>query len=472
MAFTSLTSDPPMPTAHPNIIYIVPHDLGRHLGCYGALVPSPHMDAFARQGVKFTQAYCSAAACSPSRACAMTGQYSHVNGEIGLAHMGWALSHDVRTVVDEFNDNGYLTVHAGVSHERHPTENHYQHDMEEHWDDYDTARAVDRAIGFLREHQDKEQPFYLNIGTQEVHGVRWMRQYPDFYPAMQEHKDAYLPHDCPDEPFFREMFARQQGAIRYFDDHMGRFFRALDELGYRENTWVIFTTDHGLACHSGRRKGRLYDPGMEISLLVRPPEGDAFCADTNLVGQSCDSLIANIDFAPTVLDLAGIPVPERMNGRSFAPFLRGQDYKPSEALFLERNFHGERPDPKMEGYTDLYDPTRSIRTRDFHLIRYFAPGVRPLPPKPWEWDHREGTESRNEFHPVPTEARPDQELFHTRFDPLEFFDVAGRAEFRDIQADLEARLHQWMEATDDHVLRGEVPTRPHEPGWGPWENLK
>ncbi|MGE5557645.1 MAG: sulfatase-like hydrolase/transferase [Bacillota bacterium] len=71
-----------------NVIYIVCHDLGKHLGCYGVPVESPNLDTFAAEGVKFTSAFCASPCCSPSRGCAMTGKYAHNNGQIGLSHMG------------------------------------------------------------------------------------------------------------------------------------------------------------------------------------------------------------------------------------------------------------------------------------------------------------------------------------------------------------------------------------------------
>ena len=82
----------------PNILYFVCHDLGRMLGCYGARVATPNLDRFAADGVKFTNAFCSSPACSPSRGCAMTGQYAHTNGLMGLVNGGWTIPKEKKTI--------------------------------------------------------------------------------------------------------------------------------------------------------------------------------------------------------------------------------------------------------------------------------------------------------------------------------------------------------------------------------------
>jgi hypothetical protein len=79
----------------PNILFIITHDTGRHLGCYGRGAPSPNLDKLAEEGVKFTQAFCTAPQCSPSRASVLTGLMPHRHGLIGLAHRGFRLRNDV-----------------------------------------------------------------------------------------------------------------------------------------------------------------------------------------------------------------------------------------------------------------------------------------------------------------------------------------------------------------------------------------
>jgi len=458
---------PFVPQKKLNILYFVCHDLGKHLGCYGAPVESPNLDAFASSGIKFNLAFCSSPASSPSRMCAMTGKYAHVSGGLGLAHMGWSLSQQEKTVVDYLNEAGYETVHVGLNHERHAGMNHYQIDEEKHWDDWDAKNAVDKAIRYLQQRKNKNKPFYLNIGTHDVHASKWDKSlYKDYGGPVDKNK-VYIPNYWFDHEGARKELAKFQAAIKYLDTHFGRLIKALDESEYASNTVVIFTTDHGIA--GNRSKGTLYDRGTEITLLVRLPGGYN-------KGTVINELIPNIDFAPTVLDMAGIKTPPEMNGCSFWPLITGKEYIPHEYIFTERNFHGERPYHGAKEYIDKYDPVRSIRTKQFHYIRWFNPAAGNRPWLPWELNHQ--LVNNNEeatldtLLPAKIYPRNKEELYDVEKDPGEFINLADHPEYASIKNDLIAKLYEWMKTTNDHVLRNEVPTPPDKPGWGPWEGMK
>lgn len=450
-----------MASRRPNILYFVCHDIGRHMGCYGVPVATPNLDEFAASGVKFTNAFCNSPACTPSRVCAMSGQYAHVSGGIGLAHLGWPMPENVRTIVDYLNDAGYETIHSGMEHDRHPQANHYKVDFEEGWEDFHAENGVNKALDYLAK-RDRSRPFYLNIGSQQPHASSW-RHTDGLYGEPVAPEDVYIPPYLPDLPGLRRGFGQFQAAIRYMDKHFGRLLEGVKKLGHDRDTIVIFTTDHGIA--APRSKGTLYDRGVEIALLVRLPEG---CQ----AGAEVRHLIQNIDFVPTLLGAAGVPVPGHLPGKSFWPLLTGGKYTPHQHVFIERNFHGER---RIYGgdkdYVDRYDPVRAVRTPAFHYIRYFDPTVKCRPWLPFEvppclpGDMQEGRHW--EFCvPHPREPRPAEELFHVMHDPQEFVNVAGRPEFRQVQADLKSRLEEWMKSTDDFVLRDEVPHRYELPGWG------
>jgi len=445
----------------PNIVYVIVHDLGRHLGCYGVPVASPHIDAFASEATLFRNAFCSAPACSPSRACAMTGQYSHVNGTIGLAHQGWPLRDDKKTVVDYLNEGGYQTLHFGLSHDRHPLQNHYQVDSERNWEDrYNTRRAFDKALAFMESHDrgrdgdhDRDSPFYMNIGVTNPHASMWSGNHPyadhgDPVPPDQ----VYVPPYLPDTPGTRESLGRFQAAIRFLDLEFGRFMDQADALGKGKDTVFIFTVDHG--AHTGWRRDKMmcYDKGVEISLIVRMPDGVG-------AGRVVDDLIPNIDYAPTVLDLAGLPSPDDMNGRSFKSLLHGGAYEPHEAIFIERNFHGP------------FDPVRCVRTCDYHYMRNYHPQAIDYYPLPFELPADYRDEDKDS---LPVKPRPEEELYHVRTDPMEFLNVAERPEHAGVKADLVGRMAQWMRDTDDFMLRGEVP-QPHAEegflGWNPIDTI-
>ncbi|MFW6189520.1 MAG: sulfatase [Planctomycetota bacterium] len=446
----------------PNIVYFVVHDLGKHIPPYGAPVEAPNLEAFAAESVKFNSAFCNAPACTPSRCCAMTGLYAHTSGGVGLAHMGWPLPHEVPTVVDYLNNAGYETIHSGMEHERHPRDNHYQTDLEKHWVHYNAHRGVNAALTYLEERED-ERPFYLNVGSQQPHGSTWGKA-EDLYGGPVPPEKVYLPPYLPDREPLRRRFGRFQAAIRYMDEHFGHLLEGLERLGHADDTLVVFTTDHGIA--APRSKGTLYDRGVEITLLVRLPGG-------RMGGAEVRHLVQNIDFVPTLLEAVGAPRPDALQGRSFWPLLDDGDYTPHDAIFIERNFHGEaRVYGRSRDYVDRYDPVRAVRTPEFHYIKRFDPRVKRRPWLPWEVEEVPpeqcpGTASM----PEPREPRPEEELYHVRLDPQEFVNVAARPEFAAVKDRLKARLSGWMEETDDFVLRGEVPQRREEPSFGIFDDI-
>ena len=152
--------------ARPNIVLVITHDTGTHLGCYGAGVATPQLDALAAEGVQFQQMHCTAPQCSPSRASLLTGQYPHTNGMMGLAHRGWELRPDVRCLPQYLADGGYATYLFGFQHEayQHPERLGYQH--------IDTsaikASVVAEKVRTCIDSQP-DAPFFIMAGFDETH---------------------------------------------------------------------------------------------------------------------------------------------------------------------------------------------------------------------------------------------------------------------------------------------------------------
>lgn len=444
----------------PNVLYFVVHDLGRHLGCYGVPSPTPRIDAFAGEAVRFTQAYCNSVACSPSRGCAMTGQHAHVSGGVGLAHMGWPLPDAARTVVDRMNDIGYETIHAGMQHERADHANRYATDLQADGSAH-TAAAVDEALAYL-EGRDRGRPFYLNLGSLEPHPCTWNTHVAE---RGADPADAvFVPPSMPDTPGVRESFGKFYASIRYMDEHFRRLMDGLERLGHDRDTVVIFTADHGIMNVRLRSKGTLYDRGCAIAMMVRTPQRAR-------AGQADHTLLQNIDVVPTVLDIAGAEPDPALPGASFWPRVLGTgNYTPHEAIFTERNFHGERryptePPASALHYIDRFDPIRAIRTPDWHYIRYFDPTIRARPWLPWEVEGQALVDLPAEMRDLPLEREPrvKEELFHVAEDGLELRDLATRPELAKTKAALADRLDRWMRDTDDFLLRDDPPRRQFNP---------
>ena len=436
-------------SSQPNILYFVCHDLGKHLGCYGNPIHTPNLTRFAQQGIQFERAYCTAAACSPSRACAMTGQYANQSGALGLAHMGWPLDESVSTVIEDLRDAGYQTAHAGLAHEWHPNSKRYEVEMARHWDDWQARNAVDDAIHFLKTRKDS-RPFYLNVGTLEVHASRFTQ--PDVvdhvYGGRVPPEDTYLPAYIEDTEANRHFMGGFQSAIEYMDGEFQRLIDALDACGEAENTFVVFTTDHGISTPDVyRSKATCFERGMEISLLIRPPQGYH-------AGYKVSHLIPNLDFRATFNDIAGHPIPAESEGRSFLPLLNGDAYQPHERLYTERNFHGEKT-AGAEQHEDICDPLRSIHTDQYHYIRCFDAEMKESP-DPWL------------LHSPANRKREREYLFDLNEDKMELVNLVHRPEHRHVLNEMRSKLEEWMYSTDDWILSGAPPQPPEPPGWGDW----
>ena len=441
-----------MKHSKPNIIYIVCHDLGKHLGCYGARVMSPNLDRFAAQGVKFTQAFCNAPACSPSRGCAMTGLYSHNNGLMGLVNRGWSMPESCPTIVDYLNEAGYETVHFGFQHERYSARaNRYKICGNDTLVETYAENAISRAIEYLESNKGSGKPFYMNIGTWEVHATSWQGNYVK--ERLEVYNDgiedeAYIPDYTPDTLEIRKEMLKFQSCIRYLDKQVQRLFDTVERLGYEENTLVIFTTDHGIG--NMRAKGTLYDRGTEITLLMQMP-------GTIGEGVVISELIQNIDITPTLLEVAGLEIPPSIQGRSFWKLLTGGEYTPHNEIFIERNYHGG------------YDPMRSVRTKRFHYIRNFGENIK----KAWlpheiPYMNKEYKAWYIELWPEPSLPREREELFDIVADPWEFNNLAYDPEYSEVKKDLAKKMERWMESTNDPLLQGEIPDKLY--GWP--ENYK
>jgi len=406
----------------PNIIFITCHDLGKHLGCYDqATVRSPHLDRLATMGVTFDNSFCTAPQCSPSRAALHTGRYSHANGMHGLAHKGWHLNSGESHLAQRLQDAGYTTTLIGLQHvtESDPRTLGFDHVLP-----LDAASTEARwAADYLA--QPDHQPFYLEIGFFETH-----RPYDWQGTSSDDALGVKIPPYLPDNDASYSEFNALQGMIHAMDTAVGVILDVLAETDFAKNTWVIFTTDHGLAMP--RAKGTLYDPGIETSLIMRWPHAGI------QGGKRISSLVSHVDMVPTILDALDLPQPEFLHGHTYWPLLTDTTYNERTAIFAEKSYH------------DLYDPMRCIRTTNHKLIVNFEHGRAMDIPA----DVQQGTLYRTIAADFKHQKRPMIELYALDADPNEQINLAGHADYAHIEQDLSQQLSTWMRQTSDPLLDG------------------
>jgi N-sulfoglucosamine sulfohydrolase len=447
----------------PNIVLIHCHDLGRHLGCYGADVETPNVDALADEGALFRNHFVSAPQCSPSRGSLHTGMYPHNNGLMGLASRGeWRFNQGVTPLPALLREHGYQTSLVGVQHAAadagpwvgetgRPERLGFEH-VESY--DEDLYRAEDVADRFAERVDDlaMESPFFASLGFSEPHRP-FRKDYVDdeAYDSRDPEK-VTPPSYLPDTDGLREDTADLHTLIaETLDPAVGRISEALGDAGIEEETILAFTTDHGAALP--RAKMTCYDPGIESALLVRYPETVPESAEY-------DELLSNVDIFPTLCDFAGVDVPTNVDGRSFAPLLLDDEYTPRNHVYAEMTFHG------------TYDPMRVVRTEEYKYIRSFsdAPLV-SLPGGVIDSPSAEGLIGR-----FLGESRPVEQLYDLESDPHEQQNLASDRliyepesygsdpgpEHGDVLVELREQVEAWMRETDDPLLDG--PPNPPYPG--------
>jgi arylsulfatase A-like enzyme len=412
-----------MTQSPPNIVYLHSHDTGRYTQPYGYQVPTPNIQRLADQGLLFRQAYSAAPTCSPSRAALLTGRWPHSNGMLGLAHRGFGLADPHQHMLHTLREAGYWTAMVGEQHvSADPDELGYDVVA-----DAESTRAHDvgpAAAALLRDRPP--QPFFLSVGFFETHR--------DFFEPTSVRDALYSapPDGLPDTPVTRRDIAAFKASARLLDHGVGKVLSALDEADLADDTLVFLTTDHGMPFPGA--KSTLTDRGLGVLLIMRGPGG--FHG-----GKVNDALVSQIDIFPTLCELAGIPRPEHLQGRSLLPLVRREAGQINDAIFAELTFHA------------AYDPQRAIRTRRFKYIRRF--GARDLPVLP-NIDDSPSKELLLQ-QGLARRARPREELYDVVFDPGEATNLVGDADHADVLVELRGRLDAWMAETGDPLLDGDVP---------------
>lgn len=462
MAWMSLpTTDSIAPQQRPNIVLIHCHDLGRHLGLYGAAtVSSPNLDRFAADAVVADRMFCSAPQCSPSRSSLFTGRWPHCNGVLGLTHdgFGWDLHPDERHLASWLSAAGYRTELVGMHHESR-TGPDDQVAVRLGFDRVDTGglanvivAKTDAALARLArvDQRGGEDPFYLQVGFTEPHRMSGDRDAPGVMGFLGDHiepdssRGVAVPGWLVDDEPARAEIAELQGAIRLLDDAVGRILARIDELGLAEDTITIFTTDHGLALP--RAKCSLYDPGLEIAFVIRWPRAGWSGAQGQ--ARRLDPLLVNLDVVPTLLDAAGIDTAgSNLQGRSFRPLLDGQAqaHPDRDAIFAELTYH------------DYYDPRRSVRTDRHKLIMNFSSA--PIFMDPSQSWHRRCTPRVSQNGNIG--SHPVTELYDLAADPYELNNLADDPAYGGIRTRLLAELAAWMRSTSDPLLENAVTSPLH-----------
>lgn len=382
-------------SARPNIVFIITDDQRWDgMSCAGhPVLKTPNMDRIAREGVMFRNAFVTTPLCSPGRASFLTGQYAHAHNVVSNQQENNERSHRLITFPRLLHDAGYETAYVGKWHmgnddtRRPGFDSWVSFKGQGRYNDppmniegkqvqaegYMTDILTGHAVEFIRREHD--QPFCLYLGHKAIHGP--------FTPA-ERHKHLYTDEPIPLSPATRDtldgkpMLQRpdprtgrlhrpgsgtsdatirnMMRALMAVDDGVGEVLKALEDTGQLENTLVIFTSDNGYFWreHGLGDKRAAYEDAIRIPLVMRYPK---------LVkpGTVIDQLVANIDICPTLLDLAGVRIPNHVQGASVLPLLAGKTAKWRTSFLIEYDQEGRYP----------FIPTwKGVRANGWKYIHY------------------------------------------------------------------------------------------------------
>ncbi|MHC4528899.1 MAG: sulfatase family protein [Planctomycetota bacterium] len=470
----------------PNILFIMSDDhaapaISAYKGFLSGVAKTPNLDSLAKEGMLFNNCFCTNSICTPSRAVILTGKYSHKNGCLTLSDR---FDGGQQTFPKLLQAAGYYTGMVGKWHlKTEPTGFDYwnvlpgqgdyfdpkmtEMSQKKQYKGYVTDIITDVALQFLKD-RPKDKPFCLMYHHKAPH---------DMWEYDPKHKNLYQDGDVPEpdnlfddyenrgqavkratqkigmqETLFlhgtqgsqfdglREVLQklppreRKRESYQYYikaylrcvasiDENVGRVLDYLDKQGLADNTIVMYTSDQGffLGEHGLFDKRFMYEESLRMPLLVRFPK-EIKAGGTN------DDIVLNVDFAQTLLDYAGVEIPQDMQGRSLRPLFKGQtppDWRKS--MHYRYWMHGAHFNVAAHF---------GVRTRRHKLIYYYG---LPL--------NARGAKKKT--------TPPEWELFDLEKDPNEMNNVYDDPEYRSVVKELKrelVRLRQRLEDDKDGVV--------------------
>lgn len=361
---------------------------------------TPNLDRLAAEGVRFRNAFVTHSLCTPSRASFLTGRYTHAHGVLGNFT---SFPSDAVTYASLLRKAGYRTAYVGKWHMgdeggRRPGFDHtasyrghgryFDCPFEVNGEKTSTKGwvddvATDHAIDFIR--RQGKNPFALVLGFKTPHEPF---SPPPRLAGRWKGKALGPPANWGAHPVYlgrvhvaRREYIKPEGnrpvadPLDYFrglagvDENVGRVLEALDAAGIAGRTVVVYSSDNGyhLGEHGIGDKRSAYEESIRIPLLVRYPGWGG----RTRPGSVIDALVLNIDLAPTFLDLAGLPVPPDMQGKSWRPLLEGRAKALRDDFLYEYFFYRDIADYELQTANPPITPTiTAVRTTSAKLITY------------------------------------------------------------------------------------------------------
>ncbi|KQS26639.1 sulfatase-like hydrolase/transferase [Dyadobacter sp. Leaf189] len=408
----------------PNILWIVSEDNSPLLGAYGDKYAStPNLDQFATQGVLYKNAFATAPVCAPSRSTLITGMYPP---SMGTEHMRstYPVPDFVKFFPRYLRQAGYYTTNNAKK-------DYNTVDQTEAWDE-SSGKATYR-------NRKPGQPFFAVFNLNVSHESSIHTPVPA-EKLKHDPEKAPLPPYHPKTEEMKHDWAQYYDKLEEMDRQFGALLKELDEQGLTENTIVFYYADNGGVL--GRSKRFVYESGLRVPLIIRVPEKYAPLAPGK-PGSQTDRIVTFLDFAPSILSLAGLDIPAYMQGKAF---LGKQQVKERDYAF---GFRG-----RMDERTDL---SRTVRDKKFRYIRNYLPHkiyaqhleyLWKAPSMPsWEAEFKAGRLNADQSRFW--QEKPAEELFDIENDPHNIHNLATDPKYKSTLAKLREVNHNWLIESKD-----------------------
>jgi len=431
-------------SSRPNILWITCEDMSPNLGCFGDLrAHTPNLDALAARGIRYTRAFATAPACSPARSCLITGVWPGSMGTPHLRNRTVKIPEFIRPYPMYLRQAGYYCVNPGKQDYNFAKPPGIWDDETPrgHWRGRRPGQPFLAVFNIMTTHQGQLRQIDMSSQTRRLLAA---------LPPEARHDPAGidLPPYYPDTPAVRRDVATHYDCISAMDRQAGEILRQLEEDGLADDTIVFFYSDHGRGMPRGKRW--LYDGGLHVPLVIYfPPKWDHLAPGPP--GSIDDRLVSFIDFPATLLSLAGVKIPEHMEG---VAFLGPQAGPPRRYIHAAR----DRVD-------EVIECSRAVRDVRYKYIRHYLPH-RPM--MQWSW-YSERTPTRGELRRLAAEGRlfghektlmqptkPIEELYDTRADPYELYNLADVPEYAPVLHRMRRELRRWLAASPDATLLPEA----------------
>ena len=419
-----------MSNPRPNVLWLFLEDVNPWMSCYGdQTIQTPNIDALAASGVKFDRAYQTSGVCSPSRSATITGMYQTTIGAHNHNSSYPLLPEGIKTIPEYFRDAGYYTFNEGKTHYN------FVFDLDVLFNHHGSMDFKGAKNGSDWSGCPDGQPFFGQIQLRGGKSIGLLKG-PGIDPAS-----VPVPSFYPDHEIIRREIALHYDCIAHTDRQVGWILERLQEDGLRENTIIFFFSDHGM---------RL--PAAQAIYLRRRPQNpiDHFMAGQYRYrnpGSIRSDLISGIDIGPTSLALAGLDVPDHMEGQN---------------LFGERFVERDYVIAAKDRCDFTIDRMRTVRTQRYRYVRNFMTD-RPF----MQAQYRDGSDymellrtmhANGELTPEQAffwaEERIAEEFYDCDADPEEVNNLVDDPDHAEALQHHRDILTQWIAQTDD---KGQYP---------------